>query len=224
MKTRTLLIDSSYLLQRSFHGAKDTYTQEFGNIGALYQFFTTTRKLVKDHMVNKVILLWDGEDGGIDRYNIDNDYKSNRKNKKWHKKIEMTDAEIKKENEKKESILKQRMRVQAYAEELFLRQIEIISIVNTMVWFLKDKMKEELQDENKYIQDLSLAQDLNNCIKNQSPLCYNISCPCDNTDPDSPSLPCKGYSKKKYADGQWICSNAPRTVVDNTGKKVKTLY
>jgi len=65
---------------------------------------------------------------------------------------------------------------------------------------------------------------LNVCIKNQSPLCYNISCPCDNTDSDSPSLPCKGYSKKKYADGQWICSNAPRTVVDNTGKKVKTLY
>lgn len=68
---------------------------------------------------------------------------------------------------------------------------------------------------------------LNNCIKNQSPLCYSVSCPCDSTDTasdDYKNSPCKGNSKKKYADGQWICSNAPRTVVDNKGKKVKTLF
>ena len=94
MKTRTLVVDASYLLQRSYHGAKDTYTPNFGHIGGLYQFLTTVRMLIKAHMINKVILAWDGEGGGIYRHRIDNAYKENRK-------------------------------IQEYAEELFLRQIEM---------------------------------------------------------------------------------------------------
>jgi 5'-3' exonuclease len=125
MKTRTLLVDASYLLQRSFHGAKDVYTQSFGHIGALYSFLTTVRKMIKEHMINKVILVWDGEGGGVQRYRIDNKYKANRKNKEWYKKIELSDRDIEKENKKRDSILKQRQHIKAYAEELFLRQIEI---------------------------------------------------------------------------------------------------
>lgn len=125
MKIRTLLVDSSYLLKRSFHGAKDTYTSKFGHIGGLYSFMTTIRKLIKEHRINKVVLVWDGEGGGILRHRIDRDYKANRKTKEWYKKIEMSAAEIRREKAKEESILKQRKRVQAYAEELFIRQIEV---------------------------------------------------------------------------------------------------
>ncbi len=128
MQTRTLLVDSDYLLQRSYHGAKDVYTHSFGHCGGLYQFFTTLRKLIKAHMINKVVLAWDGESGGIDRHNLDSDYKANRKDKKWYTKIEMTDAEIQREKNKRESVLKQRKRIQSYAEELFLRQIEVDDI------------------------------------------------------------------------------------------------
>jgi 5'-3' exonuclease len=128
MKIRTLLVDSSYLLKRSFHGAKDVYTNSFGHCGGLYQFLTITRKLIKDHMINKVVLVWDGEGGGIYRHRIDQEYKANRKTKEWYKKIEMTAAEIRREREKEQSILKQRMRIKAYAEELFMRQIEVDDI------------------------------------------------------------------------------------------------
>lgn len=128
MKIRTLLVDGSYLLKRSFHGARDIQTAKFGHIGGLYSFLTTVRKLIKDHMINKVILVWDGEGGGIYRYRIDNDYKANRKSKEWHKKIELSASELRREQQKEESILKQRKRVQAYAEELFLRQIEVDEI------------------------------------------------------------------------------------------------
>lgn len=128
MKTRTLLVDSSYLLKRSINGAKDTYTPKFGHIGGLYAFMTTVRKLIKDHRINKVVLAWDGENGGIYRHLIEPLYKSKRKNKKWHEKIELTDAEISREKAKEESLLKQRMRIQAYAEELFFRQIEVDSV------------------------------------------------------------------------------------------------
>ena len=53
-------------------------------------------------MINKVILVWDGEGGGIQRYHIDNKYKANRKNKEWYKKIELSERELKKEKEKEE--------------------------------------------------------------------------------------------------------------------------
>ncbi len=121
-------MDSSYLLKRSFHGAKDTYTTKFGHIGGLYAFMTTIRKLIKEHMINKCVLVWDGENGGIMRHRIDSEYKANRKSKEWYMKIEMSENEIRREKDKEESILKQRKRVQAYAEELFLRQIEVDDI------------------------------------------------------------------------------------------------
>lgn len=128
MKIRTLLVDSSYLLKRSFNGAKDTSTNKFGHIGGLYSFLTTVRKLIKEHKINKVVLVWDGQNGGVYRHHIDAAYKANRKNKTWHGKIEMSDAELRREKEKEESILKQRQRIKAYAEELFLRQIEVDEI------------------------------------------------------------------------------------------------
>jgi 5'-3' exonuclease len=125
MKTRTLLVDSPNLLKRSFHGARDVETASYGHIGGLYSFMTTVRKLIKDHMINKVVLVWDGEGGGIFRHRIDPAYKANRESKEWHKKIELSAAEIRREEAKKESLLKQRQRIKAYAEELFLRQIEV---------------------------------------------------------------------------------------------------
>ena len=65
MKIRTLLVDSSYLLKRSFHGAKNTHTANFGHIGGLYSFLTTVRKFIKEYWINKVVLVWDGENGGL---------------------------------------------------------------------------------------------------------------------------------------------------------------
>jgi 5'-3' exonuclease len=79
-------------------------------------------------MINKVVLVWDGENGGIYRHQIDTAYKANRKDKSWNEKILLSEAEIQREREKEESILKQRKRIQAYAEELFLRQIEVDDI------------------------------------------------------------------------------------------------
>jgi 5'-3' exonuclease len=128
MKIRTLLVDGSYLLQRSFHGAKDVYNSKGIHIGGLYQFLTTTRKLIKEHMITKVVIFWDGENSGIQRHRIDSNYKSNRINKEWYKKIELSERDIKREEKKEESILFQRMRIKAYLEEIFIRQVEILGI------------------------------------------------------------------------------------------------
>ena len=128
MKIRTLLVDGSYLLQRSYHGAKDVYNSKGIHIGGIYQFLTTLRKLTKEHMVNRIVVIWDGENSGIERHRIDSNYKANRKNKEWYNKIELTERDIKREKEKDESILFQRMRIKAYLEEIFIRQIEVLGI------------------------------------------------------------------------------------------------
>ncbi len=53
------------------------------------------------------------------------------------------------------------------------------------------------------------------CETQQSPFCYTIQCPCDVT----AEGPCFGYAKKPGpVAGQWYCSNAPLTLVDNSGK------
>src|SRR5258706_11131603 len=114
--TRTLLVDSSFLLKRSFHGAKNSYTK-VGFMGGLYGFITAIRMMIKKYQINKVILFWDGENGGIDRYRLDNKYKSNRIDKSWFNKIELTDEEIKREKQKRESVLHQRIKIKNYAEE-----------------------------------------------------------------------------------------------------------
>lgn len=163
MNTRTLLVDSNALLKRSYFGAKDAYTDKFGHIGGLYSFFTSVRKLIKEHKINKVVLAWDGQNGGIYRYNIDPEYKINRKDKSWSKRIELTDAEIKKEQEKDESILKNKKRIQQYAEDLFLRQIEVDEIEADDIiaaYCLRNHKKEDIYlstNDRDFIQLLDLG-------------------------------------------------------------------
>ena len=125
----TLLIDGHYLLKRSFLVKSNYYTHEFGNISGLFNFFLTLRTLTKELKINKLIVFFDGENGGKQRHNIYPGYKSKRKNKSWYDKINLSEAEIKREQESKESLLKTKVRIQQYLEELFIRQVGNIDII-----------------------------------------------------------------------------------------------
>lgn len=127
IKAKTLLVDGNFLLKRSINGARDEYTQA-GNLGGIYSFLTTIRMLIKQYSINKVVVCWDGEDGGVYRYHIDSNYKANRSNKSWYKPIQLSSAQIDAELKKKESTLFQRKRIQQYCEELYIRQIEVPKI------------------------------------------------------------------------------------------------
>jgi len=122
--TKTLAVDSQYLLKQSFFGNQTTYSKEFGYIGALVTFFTIIRKLIKEQQINKVILFWDGANSGRLRYDIYPLYKSNRGKNWYESEITLSDKDVTKEENADKSILKQRARIQQYAEELFFRQVE----------------------------------------------------------------------------------------------------
>lgn len=108
-----LLVDGNALFKRSFLGAKDVYNQNQEHIGGLYQFITVLRKLIDDDLYHKVFVFWDGKLSGQLRYNIYNDYKSNR-NKDYINGTHPVD----------ESELIQKIQIKRYLEELFIRQYE----------------------------------------------------------------------------------------------------
>lgn len=104
-KTKTLLIDGNVLMKRSYNGAKNVFYKE-KHIGGIFQFYTTLRKLIVDLSVDKVVLMWDGERGGSLRLDYYPEYKGNRP--RFFDEV----YEI------------QKLKVKAYAEDLFLRQYE----------------------------------------------------------------------------------------------------
>ena len=65
---------------------------------------------------------------------------------------------------------------------------------------------------------LMFTRDLNICQTQQSTFCYTIHCPCDSDANTQNPPPCFGYAKMPGSiSGQWYCSNAPLTLVDDNG-------
>lgn len=112
-KINILLVDGNALFKRSFLGAKDVYNHEGTHIGGIYQFITVLRKLIDENLYHHVFVFWDGELSGQLRYNIYNDYKSNR-NKDYVNGTHPID----------EQELNQKIQIKKYLEELFIRQYE----------------------------------------------------------------------------------------------------
>ena len=122
----TLVVDATFLLKRSFKATENSeeYRNAKGHYGALYLFMTTLRKLVRELGVNKVMLMWDGENGGKMRHDIYPEYKANREGKEWYNKTVLTEAQIREQKKSKRTMLAQAMRVKSYCEELFIRQVQ----------------------------------------------------------------------------------------------------
>lgn len=58
---------------------------------------------------------------------------------------------------------------------------------------------------------------LKTCETKQSNFCYSIQCPCDD-ELGQKQPPCFGYAKLPAdKSGQWYCSNAPLSIVNDQG-------
>jgi 5'-3' exonuclease len=138
-RTTTLVIDGNVLLKRSYNGAKHLFYKD-EHIGGLYQFYTTLRKLVVELKINKIVLMWDGERGGTLRLDYYPDYKGNRP--------KFFD----------ESFEKQKIRIQMYAEDLYIRQYihPDCESDDLMAYYALNKKKNE--DVIIYTNDRDLCQ------------------------------------------------------------------
>jgi 5'-3' exonuclease len=124
--TKTLLIDGNVLMKRSFNGAKHVY-HKGKHIGGIYQFYATMRKIVFEHKIDKVVVMWDGERGGTLRLDYYPEYKENRP-RFFDKEYEY-----------------QKIRVKQYAEELFIRQYEHPDVESDdlLAFYCQNKKKNE---------------------------------------------------------------------------------
>lgn len=163
MNKKTLCVDGNYLLKQSFHGNKYTYDEDFGYIGAVATFFTIVRKMIREQQITKVIVFWDGVNSGRLRYEIYPYYKSNR-DKTWNEpELILSQADINKmkhfQNEEETSLLLQKIRIQAYCEELFFRQIECpdgVTESDDMIAYYCLNYKEEDEEVIIYTSDQDL--------------------------------------------------------------------
>lgn len=142
--TRTLLVDGNSLLKQSFFGNKHTYDSDGKNIGTLYTFLVILRKIIKENNIVKVIVSWDSENAGKNRYEIYKPYKANRPSKSWFSGIELSDKQIDRE-QREQTLLWQKKRIQEYLENFYIRQIEVDEIESDdlIAFYCKEFHKKE---------------------------------------------------------------------------------
>ena len=109
---KTLLVDGDNLFKIGFHGAKDVYN-DGAHVGGVFHFVNILRKFLEEHNHDKVVVFWDGDSNSSIRKSIYPLYKANRRQ-------DMNEY-------KYESYLYQKSRVKQYLEEIFVRQVEMIS-------------------------------------------------------------------------------------------------
>ena len=107
---KTLLVDGNSVLQLGFHGLKN-FQDKNANLGAVFYFLNSLKKLIIEYKFNKVVVSWDGEKNYESRRKIYENYKIKRTNKRLN-------------DEKMESLHSQKVRIQQYLEEIFIRQCE----------------------------------------------------------------------------------------------------
>lgn len=110
--TKTLLIDGEVLLKVGFNGTSQIQT-EFGSIGTIYHFLNTIKIFYRDRFITKVVVFWEGDDSRAIRQVYYPRYKKNRE--EFNQLSE----------EQQEDLGKQRLRIQQYLEELYIRQITV---------------------------------------------------------------------------------------------------
>jgi 5'-3' exonuclease len=128
-----LVIDGNALYKTGYFGAKDQYTRDGKHVGGLYQFITVTRKLLSEHLYHKVIVCWDGNFSGKLRWELYSDYKSGRGK----------DYVNGTEPDPEERL--QRLMVQQYLDELYVRQIqdEIVESDDFIAYICNNKKENE---------------------------------------------------------------------------------
>jgi 5'-3' exonuclease len=121
---KVLLVDGNWNLKRNFMKLNEMFSLKGEHCGGSFGFIDSLRSVVNYVFPDRVVVMWDGEASGKLRKEIYPSYKANR-DKSWlHSSQYMSDNVYKHEEQRKYSILNQKIKVKNYLEELFIRQLE----------------------------------------------------------------------------------------------------
>lgn len=153
-RVNTLLIDGNALFKRGYHGSHDAYNDDGDHVGGIYQFITVLRMLLDRDVFHNVYVFWDGKFSGKLRWNIYNDYKSDR-GKDYVNGTEPDDIDEK----------FQQFKVKQYLYHLSVRQIEdpVVEADDYIAYYCNHK--EENEDITICTSDRDLVQLINDNVK-----------------------------------------------------------
>jgi len=122
---RTLLVDGTWNLKRNYYKRRELIGANRKLCGGTYGFLDSLKSVINKTLPDRVIVCWDGFHAGKLRYNIYKPYKANRQ-KNWENetKIISTDGIGNEDDAEKFQLLSQKIDIQTYLDELFVRQIE----------------------------------------------------------------------------------------------------
>jgi DNA polymerase-1 len=123
---RVLLVDGQWNLKRNFKKRQDLKTSTGHLCGGSFGFLDSLKSTMNRVLPDRVVVMWDGFHSGKLRYDIYPPYKANR-NKDWEKtqKAIATDGLYNPQDLERVEMLKQKIQVQNYLDELYIRQVEV---------------------------------------------------------------------------------------------------
>jgi 5'-3' exonuclease len=128
----TLLVDGDNLLTIGFYGVKNYY-HKGKHFGGLYHFINTLRKSFENFHLDKIVVFWDGEESSTQRRKFYHQYKVDRKTRV-------------RSEEEKTSYKEQRIRIQQYLEELYVRQgeFDFCETDDCVAYYVQNSPNEEI--------------------------------------------------------------------------------
>lgn len=150
----TLLVDGNALFKTGFFGASSEFNKDGVHVGGIYQFITVLRKLLTDNLYHQVYVFWDGTFSGKLRWEIYEDYKSDR-GKDFINGTHPIDQEE----------VRQKVRISKYLDELFIRQImdEIVESDDYIAYYCLTK--KEYETITIVTNDADMAQLINKDVQ-----------------------------------------------------------
>lgn len=123
---KTLLVDGQWNLKRNFKKRQELKTSTGYLCGGSFGFIESLKTAMNRVQPDRVVVMWDGFHSGKLRYDIYPPYKANR-NKDWEKtqKAIATDGLYNPQDLERVEMLKQKIQVQNYLDELYVRQAEV---------------------------------------------------------------------------------------------------
>ena len=125
---RTILIDGTWNLKRNYHPPhRKSLTGANGKLcGGTFGFLDSTRSILNKTMPDRAIVAWDGFNAGKMRYNIYKPYKANRdKDFENETRVIATEGIGNADDADKFQLLSQKIDIQMYLDELYVRQLEV---------------------------------------------------------------------------------------------------
>lgn len=142
---KTLLIDGEWNLKRNYFRNKKIM-MDTGKDNTVFGFIESLRAAITKVLPDRVVIMWDGYRSGKYRYEFYKPYKANR-NKVWEDDdvAIATDGQQSEEDRDKFQILRDKIQVKNYLEDLFVRQLEreYIEADDLIAYYVIKRQKDE---------------------------------------------------------------------------------